>query len=977
LASPPEITTQDLERKLNSILLADSQIQFALACKALSQQDLGPAEIYADKAMSFDPAKTQPRVVATQICLAKIMRLEAGLGSASDSRPELIKSAERNAREAIRLAEIEKDTRSQLEARTLLVDILLLLDRKKKALDEADRAVQLNPNSIQALMARSQAQFENDIIGEGINSLERAYAIEPRADVAFHYGKALFTRSKDNDLQLSVTVLAGIDLATVVPMMRHAMAMQTWNSVMKTKDWERAKIYLDANEPLLGPDSLSVLRGLLAHYRQLPQEPESQALKAQSLITPATPIDVKVHLARLFMLIGRPTDALPLFQEAFDSNVTTFDPGELMDCAARLRRDDVVIATFRTLRKRGVNDWNTVSFGLQHVQRYHPSEAIEVLNAFLGENSDHKLAKLFRSVLGLVTNRPELVCGAVADVPAVEDLPFEHVMQVIHVLRSVGNADASVDYAYRFLRLHFKRPEAHRALLLSMSPFEPMPDIQPALDRVEIGAAVRYEELPNGDPDWIVIEDTEHPSSDLKELKAGSQLATELLGKQVGDTFLLARGMIDRRGVIRQIVPKYVRAYNDCGDRWQIRFPGEAMIQSVHLGNTEEQVSESIDLIFQALQKRAETEVEMRKMYNTVSTPLHVFGDWHGTNAYDALIILASAEDQPVRNAFGTLEERSEALTVLKATTSLVLDLSAIATIRLLEIDRVLTTTNFKFVLTENSWRQLRETFGDKSRSDSSSIAVEFRDGKRIMHEETVEFKKKRAEANQAFLDLVAKQCEIVPVEAVASLPPEKRDPFEKMFGQYGVESMLLASRPGYLLWSDDLVQSQMAATEFGARRAWTQIVLTFLAELDATWTKDRDIATAKLVGMDYRITFFDCSSIIEAVHLTGAIPWESPLKNLIRQFESPDADLKSLFPILEELVVRIYREALLPEHRCRVMNAVLDAIWKNPAARRSIMNLRSKSAWIFGLNPIGASQFDACFDKWFKLLENPILTGL
>jgi tetratricopeptide (TPR) repeat protein len=169
LASPPEITAQDLERKLSSILLADSQIQFALACKALSQQDLGAAEIYADKAMSFDPAKTQPRVVATQICLAKIMRLEAGFGSASDSRPELIKSAERNAREAIRLAEIEKDTRSQLEARTLLVDILLLLDRKKKALDEADRAVQLNPNSIQALMARSQAQFENDMIGEGIS----------------------------------------------------------------------------------------------------------------------------------------------------------------------------------------------------------------------------------------------------------------------------------------------------------------------------------------------------------------------------------------------------------------------------------------------------------------------------------------------------------------------------------------------------------------------------------------------------------------------------------------------------------------------------------------------------------------------------------------------------------------------------------------------------------------------------------------
>jgi hypothetical protein len=103
------------------------------------------------------------------------------------------------------------------------------------------------------------------------------------------------------------------------------------------------------------------------------------------------------------------------------------------------------------------------------------------------------------------------------------------------------------------------------------------------------------------------------------------------------------------------------------------------------------------------------------------------------------------------------------------------------------------------------------------------------------MHEETVEFKRKRADANRAFLDLIEKHCEIVPVEAVASLPPEKREPFGKLFGLYGTESMLLASKPGYVLWSDDLVQSVIAATEFGARRVWTQTVLVYLAELDAT----------------------------------------------------------------------------------------------------------------------------------------------
>jgi hypothetical protein len=81
---------------------------------------------------------------------------------------------------------------------------------------------------------------------------------------------------------------------------------------------------------------------------------------------------------------------------------------------------------------------------------------------------------------------------------------------------------------------------------------------------------VEDEEQSTGDPDWIVIEDTDDPYLELKETSASSRLAKELIGKKVGDTFVLAPGMIDREGVIRQIVPKYVRSYNDCGDRWPI-----------------------------------------------------------------------------------------------------------------------------------------------------------------------------------------------------------------------------------------------------------------------------------------------------------------------------------------------------------------------------------------------------------------------
>jgi tetratricopeptide (TPR) repeat protein len=977
LSAPPEKSTGALERELSSILLTDIQVRTALASKALSRQELDAAEAHADVAVKSDPSRGHPQLVLAQVNMARLVNLETGPGgSSSVPRAVLVERGEQHARQAIRFAETEKDIQTQVEAHVLLVDILLLSNKKQEATDEANRAYQLSPDNIQTLLARSQTQFANEQITEGMASLERAYVLEPRADVAFSYGNALFNRSKDSDLETAIEVLTGIDLTSVIPAMRPAIATQTLKTLIKKKDWEKASLYLDRIESQLSPETVSSLRGFLAHYQGLLQEAERHALQAQSLLSASSSIEVKIFLARLFMLIGRSADALPLFQQAFEANLSVFDPGNLLDCAARLHRDDVVIDTFRTLRKRGVNDWNTVSFGVQYLQKYHPQEAVDVLDSFLKDDPHHKLAKLSRSVIGLLTNRPELVNGSIADLPDVEELPVEYATQVVHVLRFVKNPDAAVDYAYRYLRLHFSEPQAHRAFLISMTPFEPLPSIPPTLDTVGVGAAVRYEELPQGDPKWVVIDKIDHPSLEFEEITAESTIALELMGKRVNETFLLAPGMIDRRAVIRQIVPKYVRRYNDCGDAWQIRFPGEPMIEAVHLGSTEEQIRESIELILKTLQKRAETEVEMRRTYSTVSTPLHVFGTWHGKNAYIALINLAIQDEQPVRNSFGTLEERNESWTALQTAGCLVVDLSTLATLRLLGIEHVLTTTRFRFLVTENTWRELRETLDDRSASASPSIAIGFQDGIQVAHEETVEFKQKRDQENQTFLDLVQKHCQVVPVLELASLDPTKREAFEKGFGQYGVESMLLGAKPDCVLWSDDLVQAHIAVTEFGARRCWTQIVIAFLADLGLLQAKERDIATAKLIGMEYHITIFDCAAIIEAVHLTDAAPWRLPLKNFIREFAAPNADIKSLLPILAELVVRIYREPLLPESRCKVITAFLDAIWKNPAARRGILTLRANSPRLFGINSVGASQFNDCFDHWLKLIENPIIPG-
>lgn len=977
LTAPPEKATLDLENELGPILLTDVQLRAALASKALGRQELELAEIHAIAAVKLNTNHGNPYLVLAQVTTAWIMESNLGRRVASDPLPKLIERGQQNARAAARYAEAEKDLQTQVEAQVLLVDLLLLENRKQEAADEADLAYRLAPDNLSALLARSQIQFANDQIDDGIVTMERAYAVEPRADVAFNYGNALFNRAKGKDHEIAIQVLKSIDLTSIVPQMRHGIALLTVRTFIKTSDWDPADQYLDEIENRLTPESILSFRGFLAYSRGESKRAETFALDAQKALSSTSGFEVKIFLGRLFVMIGRLPDALPLFQEAFDANVPSFDAGNLLDCAARMRRDGVVINTFRTLRARGVNDWGTVSFGVQYLQKYVPLEAVEVLDGFLKDNPDHKLAKLYRSVIGVMSDRAELVNGSLADMPSVEELPVDHILQVIHALRYANHPNEAVDYAYSFLRLHFNEPNAHRALLISMTPFEPVPTIEPKLDRVEVGAAVSFRELPSGNPQWRVIETTAHPSAEFEEISADSTLAVELRGKQVGEKFLLAPGMVPRHAEILQIVPKYVRRYGDTGDQWQIRFPGEPMIESVHLGSTAEEAQASIEVMLKAWEEAAQAEVQMRQQYSSIATPLHIFGAWNRKNAYFAIVRLAQTEEQFVRVSFGTQDEQTRAFSTLQSASSLVLDLSTLATLQMLGLGSVLTTNRFTFLITEDTWKELRQTLGDKMVSTSPSISVEFRDGQRVPREVTVEEKQRALQQNKAFLDLVQRHSQVIPVIELAFVEPDKRDGFEKIFGQYGAEAMLLASKPGMALWTDDLVQSEMAAREFGSKRVWTQAVLGFLASLGLLEAKERDAATANLISMGYNVTMFDCASIIEAVHLCDAKPWRSPLKDFVREFGAPNADLRSLFPILWELIIKLYRESLLPESRCRVVTAFLDVLWKNPTSRNSILSFRANSPRLFGLNSVGQSQFESCFDNWIKAIENPLIPGL
>src|SRR6202012_3698711 len=122
----------------------------------------------------------------------------------------------------------------------------------------------------------------------------------------------------------------------------------------------------------------------------------------------------------------------------------------------------------------------------------------------------------------------------------------------------------------------------------------------------------------------------------------------------------------------------------------------------------------------------------------------------------------------------------------------------------------------------------------------------------------------------------------------LSALEPAKREPLEEVCGSYGAETMLLASRPDAVLWTDDLIQAELAKTEFGVKRAWTEIIAeqTMLAGQITDAMRQRIVAS--LVGMNYTSTHLDSAIMLTAVEMSDAIPWRFPFKQFVDIFQKP-----------------------------------------------------------------------------------------
>jgi hypothetical protein len=237
--------------------------------------------------------------------------------------------------------------------------------------------------------------------------------------------------------------------------------------------------------------------------------------------------------------------------------------------------------------------------------------------------------------------------------------------------------------------------------------------------------------------------------------------------------------------------------------------------------------------------------------------------------------------------------------------------------------------------------------------------------GRLILTEPPESFWQNRIQWLNSVTEHIEKYCKIIPVNALAAVEADRREGLIEIFGRHGAESVILASEPGYVLWSDDFVIRSVSANEYGVQSVWTQLALEHLMQTGRL-TPERFVdISSRLIGAGYHFTGINVEMFMKAGELTQWNIGRQPLRQALEHFAADNIDLIAALQMVAQIMRRMSREIVLPEVQTSVVSALLTAISKRADGRTAIGSLRRVLPQIFGLDVVACQRIVAVIDAW------------
>ena len=423
---------------------------------------------------------------------------------------------------------------------------------------------------------------------------------------------------------------------------------------------------------------------------------------------------------------------------------------------------------------------------------------------------------------------------------------------------------------YEVRRTHFDKPDAHLRYIGIF--FSVAKEISEILNPTEVDKDTAVKINISDEDYWYIIE--ERVDADIKrdERDVNDPFVQQLLGKEKNVVVRIGEKTVK----IVDIKSKFSYVYQESLRKYEHLFPTDKGIGKIKLDDSDEiDDKERFQPMLDRIDQRQEYLDQIEKLYKEENITIGCFTNLVGGNSLDTWGSLMGNPELGIRCSIGGIEERSSTLNRLNdSNPKLVVDIISLITLHSLDAADIVVSTFGKLCIAQSTIDELQRIISEREGmwSKREGMVVGKKGNRYVKQIINPEEAKQGIEYLKNIIHWIRENCEVGQATAGSEMNQLRRRELNDRLQQHFLDTVLLASQPGHLLFSDDgrlrhyakTSLNNDAGTNFQIEGVWTQVLLEHCVKQNRLDKTDYDEMTIKLVCSHYYHTQFGADLLIE-----------------------------------------------------------------------------------------------------------------
>jgi len=897
-----ENNLEEVVKNIPNEIKDSSEVYSMLSFQAYKQNDIESAKKYGEIALDLDKNNNPEIKVNLAITLLELLfkqqNIVFGLQISSETKELLLRIINllSEAWEKIKDKDLAQYKSFWLVNRAKTYRLLNNLSDAEK---DIDLALHYETNDPEYIFEKAIISFEKNNLDYFLlnrNKIEKIIDVIPQSVLLL--AEAISLSHIEESINILLKYLDGKDLN--LKLNKEVLRLLI-NLLLKNEDYKGAKIYVDK---LFSTNNLDGIdKTILSKFYRLSgnDSKADEYIKdaINSLKDKTATFREKLEISNELFYRKNYSEAVTIFKNILDVSINNELTRKIIYCYYEIGDHKSALEICETL----TTNYGPIEFVSEIQSEIYEEigsldKALKIYKDYITKFSNDINIKIKKARIDYILKNFSAVRKFLEEIEIINNLSLEQNVFISNLCIQIGMYEKALNLLYESRREYYNQSNAHLHYIgLFLIKSDCLNNIFRKLknDRVEENTAVLIETVQeNIEKRWCIIENRQKIEKKFDEINLEDFFAKKMIGKKTGDTFEIKKNdFLIKKYKIIEIESKYIHAYNESLSEFENMFPEAKDLFRINIGTpkTKEAFDSGMKKILEINDTYKNQVEEIEKFYKNKKINIGAFAKLIGRDTYDVWFALTNRKNLGITCCFGTSIEQKNALNILNDNIYLVIDIISLFTITILDLKEVIVDnyTN-RLVVSQSTVDQIENMISERKGFFSKGYMILSRKNDTyVRYEITKEDIKKQISFLKEILTWISEKFKVMPCSEALEINSNKKRELDKIIGKSFIDTILIAKKDKYILFSDDLVLRLLAKNDFNVDGIWTQILLLKLLNLGKIEKEIYVDKTINLIECNYNYITFDAEILAESLKRANYKPDLSPYVDVLERLRITD----------------------------------------------------------------------------------------